>query len=90
MFFSFLLKKHVLIELAERVGVEPTVPFETHALQACALGHYATSPELILNEQQTENFIFFFSFSAVEIAAVRKPADLPETEPAPAEVWQTV
>ncbi len=30
--------------LAEGVGFEPTVPFGTHAFQACALGHYATLP----------------------------------------------
>jgi hypothetical protein len=29
---------------AERVGFEPTVPCGTHAFQACAFDHSATSP----------------------------------------------
>jgi hypothetical protein len=33
-----------LIELAERVGFEPTVVLPTHAFQACALNHSAISP----------------------------------------------
>ena len=31
--------------VAERVGFEPTVPFGTHAFQACALSRSAISPE---------------------------------------------
>ena len=31
--------------MAERVGFEPTVPFGTHAFQACALSHSAISPQ---------------------------------------------
>ncbi len=29
---------------AEREGFEPSIPCGIHAFQACALGHYATSP----------------------------------------------
>jgi hypothetical protein len=31
--------------MAERVGFEPTVPFSTHAFQACALSRSAISPD---------------------------------------------
>lgn len=31
-------------QLAEREGVEPSIPFGITAFQAIALGHYATSP----------------------------------------------
>ncbi len=32
--------------MAEREGVEPSIPCGMHAFQACALGHYATSPSI--------------------------------------------
>ena len=31
--------------MAEREGFEPSIPCGMHAFQACALGHYATSPD---------------------------------------------
>ena len=31
-------------EKTEREGFEPSIPCGMHAFQACALGHYATSP----------------------------------------------
>lgn len=31
--------------MAERKGFEPLVPFDTHAFQACAFDHSATSPD---------------------------------------------
>jgi hypothetical protein len=33
-------------QMAERVGFEPTVPFSTHAFQACALSRSAISPDI--------------------------------------------
>ena len=38
--------------VAERVGFEPTVPFGTHAFQACALSRSAISPEVSLAERE--------------------------------------
>ena len=35
--------------MAEREGFEPSKAFTLHAFQACALGHYATSPFAVLN-----------------------------------------
>ena len=32
--------------MAERGGFEPPIPYGIHAFQACALGHYATSPDV--------------------------------------------
>lgn len=43
---SLLIPNFVrVIIMAERGGFEPPIPYGIHAFQACALGHYATSPE---------------------------------------------
>ena len=40
----FRFEYHGLLPGAEKVGFEPTVRCRTHAFQACALSHSATSP----------------------------------------------
>ena len=40
----FIPKKFAFNKLAERGGFEPPISCDIHAFQACALGHYATSP----------------------------------------------
>ncbi len=42
---SFWDKEFCRVGMAERGGFEPPIPYDIHAFQACALGHYATSPE---------------------------------------------
>ena len=38
---------YMILFRAEREGFEPSVPFGTHAFQACALDRYAISPPWI-------------------------------------------
>ena len=64
--------------LAERVGVEPTVPFDTHDFQSCAFGHSATSPI-----QRGLPFVSDPTFGGPRRVGDSPPPSAPPREPPP-------
>ena len=47
---NYLIQSMASILCAEDEGFEPSVGCPTHAFQACALGHYANPPVLLVGE----------------------------------------